>query len=290
VTRSARPRPFHELSGKLHGLGKPDAAIETNDRSLAIFRGLGDRPGEGDTLRHAAEGSARAAAVFREFGIVQDEAGALYGQSRARLAMGDLAAATELCERALTLYREVNFRHGEALALYQRGRILLSVGDAAGALEALTASPGIYGEVGDQHGIACTQLELGRTRHALGDLDLARELLSRPLAFFREGAHGEVEAEAIVRLGELAQDASGPSEALDQYRRALEVLGKRKSPPNLARAHEGIARCLASTDRSAALRHAREAFELYRSMEMREAGRAEAYLAELEQTEAETNV
>jgi tetratricopeptide (TPR) repeat protein len=82
------------------------------------------------------------------------------------------------------------------------------------------------------------------------------------------------------------RDASGPAEALDRYRRALEVLGERKSPPNRARAHEGIARCLASTDRSAALRHAREAVELYRSMEMWEAGRAEAYLAELERAKA----
>jgi Flp pilus assembly protein TadD len=55
----------------------------------------------------------------------------LYDQGRARLALGDFAAATELIERALTLFQEVNFRHGEALAVYQRGRILLSAGARA---------------------------------------------------------------------------------------------------------------------------------------------------------------
>lgn len=283
-------------------IGDPAAASDMLTEALKIYEGLGNRHGGAairfelargalacGRYRDAAEGSAQAAAVFREFGIVQDEAAALYDQSRARLAIGDLAAATQLCERALTLFREVNFRHGEALAVHQRGRILLPVGDPAGALEALTASLGIYREVGDQYGVACTQLELGRARHALGDLDAAREFLNQVLDFFRETGHSEAEAEAIVRLCELAEDASGPREALDQYRRALEVLEERRYPQNLARAHEGIARCLAPTDRSAALRHAREAVELYRSMEMWETARAEAYLAELEQGKAEAD-
>jgi hypothetical protein len=87
----------------------------------------------------------------------------------------------------------------------------------------------------------------------------------------------------MVSLGEVAEDASGAPEALDHYRRALEIL-EDWDRPNLARAHEGVARCLASTDRPAALEHLGEAVALYQGMEAREAARAEAYLARLQTT------
>jgi hypothetical protein len=57
--------------------------------------------------------------------------------------------------------------------------------------------------------------------------------------------------------------------------------------PVVARAREGSARCLAATDIEAALVELRGAVALYRRMGARETARAEAYLAELNQSRSD---
>jgi hypothetical protein len=82
-------------------------------------------------------------------------------------------------------------------------------------------------------------------------------------------------------MGELVLDTEGPDAALPWYRKALTAAREVDAGAPQAEALEGVARCLADTDRAAALEAQQEAVDVYRRLAVPELSRAEEFLAEL---------
>lgn len=122
--------------------------------------------------------------------------------------------------------------------------------------------------------------ELGLAEHLAGEPGaLASE--ERALVIYRDLGDALGAAETMNNLGDLHLDVDRPDDARTHYEEALAMIGGLAAPMELARAHEGIGRCLlqqqAPTAAGAALRRA---LELYRQLGTPRAGRVEALLAQ----------
>ena len=277
------------------------AGVEMLEEAREIFAELGEPGGvaiaNGELARgafldgryaDAADRLIEAGAFFRQSEQLQNEATSLLDLSRAHLALGEFAEATRVQERSLELSREIGFGFGEASALHRRGLILIATDDPAAALDFQLRALELFQEFGDQFGQAYTRHEVGRCRHALGEFDAADESLGSALEGYRELGNVRAQAEALACLAAIAEDVSGPPEALAKYREALDLLEGWSSPPVLAQVREGMAHSLAAAgDLAAARENIGEAVALYRRMGAWETARAESYLAELSRLEAD---
>ncbi len=78
------------------------------------------------------------------------------------------------------IYRDLGHRRNEAYALLGLGRVRLATGEFQLAGELLEPAMALFQEFGDRPGRANTLLELGRLAHARKDFPAAAELFDRP--------------------------------------------------------------------------------------------------------------
>ena len=161
--------------GELHRqFYESDEALEHYARAIEIFRQLGDRLGEANTLYaigdilqfkkqtdEALENYARAIEIYRQVGDRLGEANTLY-------AIGDILQfkkqtdeALENYARAMQIYRQVGARLGEANTLCAIGDVLQFKNQTDEALENYACAMQIYHQVGDRLGEANCLQEFG---------------------------------------------------------------------------------------------------------------------------------
>ncbi len=136
-----------------------DAALESYDAALGLYRAVGDRRGEANTLK----GTGNVQAALRQYD-----------------------AALESYAAALALYRVVSDRLGEANTLAGQGQVLLARGDQAGADRLLAQAVELYRAIGDRYSIATQTGNYGGTLYNLGRKAAARPYLLRAAELFEE--------------------------------------------------------------------------------------------------------
>ena len=285
---------LYEL-GRINTLsGDHRVAEEFAQQALALFAELGKPMGvahvqvvlanirrRGGDYDESADLLERSAATFREAGDRQSESNALWTLGQIRLAQGDYDTAAEMMERTLASNREVGTRHGTGSALGVLGTVQLARGEYEAAAELLREAMAIFQEIGHRTGVATAQFHLARTKRLTGDLDGAHSLLDAAIAVIEQTGDQVALCGAWCERGAQLLEAQDPEAALDWYRRALETAGALGGGAQRAEALEGTARCLARSDRGAAIAAAREAAELYEKLGAPELAGARELLASL---------
>jgi len=124
--------------------GRHADASALYDQALAIYREIGDRHGEANTLRAMGETArmqgrhADAAALYDQALPLYREIGSRLGEANILTAMGETARmqdrhadASALYDQALPLYREIGDRLGEANTLRSLGTALAGAGSSS---------------------------------------------------------------------------------------------------------------------------------------------------------------
>ncbi|MDH6114417.1 tetratricopeptide (TPR) repeat protein/transcriptional regulator with XRE-family HTH domain [Kitasatospora sp. MAP12-15] len=262
---------LHEL-GRIRLLtGDLLVAADLQERALAIFRELGDRLGEARTLcdlgraRHSTGDSPEAArltrqvlALYQELGDRRGEAGALHDLAFILDETGDVRAAADLYRRSLAIYQDLGSGQGRANALRGLGRARHAEGDFRAAAELHEQALAICREIGSRQGEADSLHGLGRARHGDGDAIAAARLYRQALPIYQDIGSRPGEAVLRIDMAALAADTGDPRAALVLYRQALRLARESHSPLEEARALEGVARCSAAAEASAAADEADE--------------------------------
>lgn len=208
VAISATDRPPPALLGKaLWGsgflalmLGEVDAAIPALEKSVSLFRQLGDKIGCARSLAvlgNAAQYRVRSAtlepvSLIEESIVLARDAGdhwclaralAFYGLHRA--SRNELDAARPPLEQCLTVAGKAQDKQGLTLGLLGLGSVALAQGDYRAAKSVLEKGVAVASELGEAAARATGLQHLGELALAGGDYEEARSLLKEALALAR---------------------------------------------------------------------------------------------------------
>ena len=278
--RRGQMNMLQQLGGAHHMMGASGVARDLVEQALAAARELGDANGQAVSLGTLgricfsdgdfgrAGGMFEACLeLFRSLGNRQNEAQAINELSRTRFAVGEYQASIELCQKALSLCRELGFKSGTTESLKGIGKAKLALGDLPGAIESLTRALALEEERGSLTGQANAAHELGRAFHAAGEHARAEKYFGQALTARGSSAARGGESDVHCSIADLLVDTAGPEPALARYQQALELAREVNRPADMARAMEGIGRCLVALgNREMGLEHLRQAGELYQRM------------------------
>src|ERR687886_107694 len=191
-----------------------EAALQSWQQALTIYREIKDRLGEGNALGSlgsayhslgdyvkAIEYQQQSLAIKREIKDRLGEGESLGGLGLAYISLGDYAKAIEYLQQSLALAREIKDRLGEGQSLGGLGVAYISLGDYAKAIEYLQQSLAIAREISDKDGEGNVLGNLGIAYNALGDYAKAIEYLQQDLAIAREIGDKDGEGIALNNLG-----------------------------------------------------------------------------------------
>ena len=219
--------------------GEVPAAVRKFEEALPLWRELGDRAREENTLFHLSN-------LYR-----------IYGP-----ALGRAGKAAEYA-RALAALSRGQGRRNEALALNDSGRAADVRGEPRKALENYRAALAVWREVGDAEGEARTLINIGAAYHALGEPEKALEHFDRALGLSRQTGDRRGQAHALNNRGLLRYSFDEQPMALRDfaaarglYREASDLTGEALALSNLGLVYNATAR------RREALEHFTQALEL----------------------------
>jgi predicted ATPase/class 3 adenylate cyclase/Tfp pilus assembly protein PilF len=196
-------------------------------RALALD-GLGNIAGLQGDLRVAQNAHDRSLAIWRKLGDRKSMAGALSNLGNIVELQGDFIRARALQEEALAVAREIGEPLRIALALNNLALVLWNMGDIAGATELLEESVVLKRREGNRAGLATSLNNLGSLLADEGHYERAKVYLEETLAIDRELGNPGGIADSLGNLaslaaitGDVARAAALDAEAL-QLRRDID--------------------------------------------------------------------
>ena len=154
----ARAESLQNMASALLGEGEASRALEMLDEALELFRAVGSRLGEANTLRvigdvqsflkeneGALESYGDALDLFRAVGDRLGEANTLLSMAGMHR---EIEAGRGMFEQALSLYQAIGDAYSTARGLYYYGRYLLAHEHEAEAVPLLERSATMFGERG----------------------------------------------------------------------------------------------------------------------------------------------
>jgi tetratricopeptide (TPR) repeat protein len=227
--KNERALYLNEAGVDLYRIAKYKEALPLYEQSLAIFREIGDKAGEGVTLNNIgqiydARGDYPAAlkylkqslAIYREIGDKEGEGTTLNNISQIYDARGDSATALTYLEQSLGISREIGDKQGEGITLSNIGLIYHAKGDSATALTYLEQSLIIRREIGDKEGEGTTLNNISQIYDARSDYPTALKYLEQSLAITQEIGDRRGEAETSWNIGMLYKKQGDLAKA-EQY-------------------------------------------------------------------------
>jgi CHAT domain-containing protein/Flp pilus assembly protein TadD len=190
------------------------AAIQSLETALNIYREIGDRNGEGKALNNlgiaysdlgqyqkAIEFYQQSLTITREIGDRNGEGFALGNLGIAYNRLGQYQKAIEFFQQSLTIFREIGNRNGEGFALGNLGIAYNSLGQYQKAIEFYQQSLTIFREIGNRNGEGFALNNLGLAYNRLGQYQKAIEFFQQSLTIFREIGDRNGEGLALNNLG-----------------------------------------------------------------------------------------
>ena len=220
----------------LHQSGNMQAALDTYDQALALYRSLHDRAGEGRTLSNIAF-------VYKDLGhydlalnyyqqalISLQEAGDRFNEGTAvnNLALvyrelGQYAQSINYLEKALAIRHEAGDRLGEGVTLSNLGITYSDLGQYEQALSYLQRALAIRREVDDREGEAATLNGIGLTYWRLKQYGQALDFYRSALTIYEKMEHRLGQGSVLNNIGEAYYDFGDYVQALDNYKQALDI-------------------------------------------------------------------
>ena len=192
---------------KLYGQNKE--SLELYERSLEICRNIGDRQGEGSTLRHigliystkgdydeALRYLKLALIIFRQINDYQGESATLNDLAIIAHIKHDNDTALLNFEQSLNINRQNKDRQGEARVLINIGQIYSAKGDDDNNLNYLKQSLEILQQIGDREGESSVLNNISMILYRREKVDEAMEYSNRDLQICQE--IGDINGMAVV--------------------------------------------------------------------------------------------
>ena len=246
-----------QMIGALHAFTDDyPAAFAELGQALQLFRSLGHRRGQGDALHylgivHRATGDYPAAAachrqaleLFSNTGYRSGQADALMHLGAVHRSTGDYPAAAATLRQALALGRDLGDRFQQAQVLTDLAAVQRLTGDNPAAAASSQQALGLFRDMRHDISDAAYALnELGLVQQLTGGYAAAAASHQQALALCRNRGISDRagQAETLNCLGELASRTADGRQARDHHAQALAIARDLGTPPEQARALEGI--------------------------------------------------
>jgi len=240
-----------------HQTSQFQAAIQSWQQALTIYREIGDRWGEANCLNNlgsaysslgqyqqAIDYQQQSLAIGREIGDHQGEAYSLGNLGSAYSSLGQYQQAIDYQQQSLAIKREIGDRQGEANSLNNLGNVYRSLGQYRQAIDYHQQSLAIKREIGDRQGEAYSLNNLGIAYSSLGQYRQAIDYHQQSLAITREIGDRQGEANSLNNLGISYRSLGQYRQAIDYHQQSLAIArelgdrqGEAKSLGNLGSAY-----------------------------------------------------
>ncbi len=238
------------------------AALTAYEEALALWREVGSRGEEADTLQFiaqthksfgrtafakAVESYKQALALRPEAEDAQARAYTLLGLAEVYLDLNNPAHSLPHFEEALKLFKAGNNQRGQAAALYGTGLAKARRREMAAALKDYEQALRIYSDpdVRDRHAEARTLHAIGGAYDVQGEPERALEYFEQALKRWRETGDPARAGNTYSSIAKLNDDRGDWQAALDNYDKALNLYAEGEAAAERGRA--AIRRIRAST-------------------------------------------
>jgi CHAT domain-containing protein len=194
--RKAEAERLFQQGIEQYKTGQFEAALQSWQQALAIYREIKDRKGEGDALGN--------------LGIAYKN-------------LGDYAKAMDYHQQDLAIQREIKDRQGEGVALNNLGNAYYSLGDYTKAIDYYQQSLAIKQEIKDRQGEGNSLSNLGGVYYYLGDYAKAIEYYQQSLVLAREIKHRLGERNSLGNLGLAYFSLGDYTKAIEYYQQSLAI-------------------------------------------------------------------
>ena len=209
-------------------------AIEEFERSLPMWRGIGDGYGEGLALlmigrayrrlgqpENSIKNSEQALAAFAKCGSSLMQGYAINNIAVVEGDIGELERALSDYEKARPLFGDAGDRQGEALALNNIGQVYALLGDSKRALENFDRVLPRFRSLGDKRREALTLNNMGRVYDGLGEPGRALRQYSQALTVAESLGDRRLQAQTLNNTGVVYSNLGEYEKALEYYNRSL---------------------------------------------------------------------
>ena len=235
-------------------------AIQSFEESIVIFRTVGDRQNESNSLGNlggaywslgdyprAIDLYEQSLMIDREIGNRRGEASVLGNLGIAYTLLGDYPKAIEFHEQSLTIARLIGNQQIEANALGNLGIVYASLGEYTQAIEFHEQHLIITMEIGDRQSQVFSLGNLGNTYYLLGNYSEAIKFLEQCLTIARGIGDRRSEASSLANLGNTYHFLGNYPEAIKFLEQSLTItrgigdrVGEANSLGNLGIAHGSL--------------------------------------------------
>jgi CHAT domain-containing protein len=229
------------------------AALQSWQQALIIYREIKDRQGEGWTLGNlglayvnlgdytkAIEYQQQSLAIAREIKDRLGEGRALGGLGLAYSSLGDYTKAIEYQQQSLAIAREIKDRQSEGGALGSLGFAYMNLGDNTKAIEYQQQSLAIAREIKDRQSEGGALGSLGQAYLYLGDYTKAIEYAQQWLAIARSIKDRQSEGTALGSLGSAYHQLGNYTKAIEYQQQWLAIARSIKGRQSEGRALGGL--------------------------------------------------
>jgi DNA-binding SARP family transcriptional activator/tetratricopeptide (TPR) repeat protein len=268
------------LSSAYYRLAEFSEAIRLMEVALDLRRRLGLHREVRNTLwnlgaaysahgehRRAKESLDSALALMQKPGELGELGELLNNVSFALANWGRYEEALRVSRHHLLLARQVDDHRQLARAMGHLGAIRHRMGDVGPARRLLRAALRLKRRMGNRYGEGEVLNEIGAMERRAGRSEEAAALHRKALIAISETGDRIGQCASRNLLARAILDQGDVSSALDVHRRVLHDATKLNARYEQARALDGIARCLRTTDPKAARTHATRALALFRQVE-----------------------
>ena len=235
-TRKAQADQLFRQGIEQYQQGKLDAAIESWQQALSLYRQLQDREGEGVALGNlgatylslgnyskAIEFLEPFLAIAKDTGNQLGEAQALGNLGIAYKELGEYEQAIAAHQNALALMQTLKNRQGEGQVLGNLGNAYEALGDYKNAIASYQQSLTIAQEVNDRIGEGAALGNLGAVYSNQGEYDQAIESYQQSLAIAKAIGDRYGEGSTLNNLGSAYQAQGDSAKAIEYYNQGLSI-------------------------------------------------------------------
>jgi serine/threonine protein kinase len=228
---------FNAIGLSYMEIGGVHTSIGYHEKSLALFREIGDRYGESYALLNSGNAFfclgdvQHAIGYYQESLVINHETGNRYGEGASLnnlgntyLRLGDTHRAIGYYEKSLLIDREIGDRSGEGVSLDNLGKAYFSLGDTRSAIEYHYKSLEIARETGNRRGEGTALNNLANALSDLGDNQRAIEHYERSLTIAREIGDRHGEGNSLNNLGVEYADMGDKRSAIECYQEAFSIM------------------------------------------------------------------
>ncbi|BAY22122.1 TPR repeat-containing protein [Calothrix sp. NIES-2100] len=236
ANRKAEADRLFEQGNEQYQISQFEAALQSWQQALIIYRQIKDRKGEGNALGNlgvayyalgdytkAIDYQQQRLAIAREIKDRQGEGQSLGNLGVAYYALGDYTKAIDYLQQTLAIALEIKDRLGEGKALGNLGLAYYALGDYTKAIDYHSKSLAIKREIKDRLGEGTALGNLGLAYDALGDYTKAIDYQQQRLAIAREIKDRNGEGQSLGNLGVAYQALGDYTKAIDYLQQTLAI-------------------------------------------------------------------